>query len=260
MAALSPGARAGIVQRSAGSRGTSAGRAVRWGIEAAVGSGHRSHRNSSAVVVSGEVAEALVFSKHARVGAVTAALVLFAALLPGTPVYAGEALTTFDFDALEVPRFAGAIEDYMTALYGSTVMVRDARTVHERDDETDVFIATSLQLLGRGDFVIEFPDAPIIGAQFEGHVIDATISEDFSFRGFHGSEEVFVFSRNVGEEIFDSGWLSFPEPVDRIVVSDTGRRDVGIDDLTVQAVPEPGTVLLFLVGLAGLSIRGRQSG
>ncbi len=164
----------------------------------------------------------------------------------------------FDFDAVPERRGDFAISDYMTEAYGSTVSTDGARSVGEASGAADIFIATSLQLLGRGDFVIEFADVPIIGAQFEGHVIDATSSEDFRFRGFHGDVEVFSFSRNVGEETFQSGWLAFDEPVDRIILSDSGRRDVGIDDFLVQPVPDPATGLLVLAGVCAALTRRRR--
>ena len=43
----------------------------------------------------------------------------------------------------------------------------------------------------------------------------------------------------------------------RIVVSDTGRKDVGIDDLIVEPVPEPMTAMLMLVGAGAVYLRRR---
>jgi hypothetical protein len=167
---------------------------------------------------------------------------------------------TFDFDTLQVPRGDFAISDYMSEVYGSAVSTDGARTVHEVSQASDIFIVTSLQLLNRGDFEILFESLPIIGAQFEGHVLDATIAEDFSFTAFNGETQVFRLERNTGlEERFDSGWLAFAGPVDRIVISDTGRRDVGIDDFVVQPVPEPAVGLLLLVGGVVLVLCGRHS-
>jgi hypothetical protein len=159
---------------------------------------------------------------------------------------------TFDFNSLATPRGDFAIGNYMSDIYGSGVSTDGARTVGERADAADVFIATSLQLLGRGDFEIRFDAVPIIGAQFEGHIIDATVSEDFSLTAFNGATQVFRVERNTGEEVFQSGWLAFAGPADRIVISDSGRRDVGIDDLVVQPVPEPAAGLLLLIGGAAL--------
>lgn len=151
---------------------------------------------------------------------------------------------TFDFDSLDIRRGDLAISNYMSDVYGSQVATDGARAIAEADNDADIFIATSLQLLGRGDFIIEFRDVPIIAAQFEGHVIDATGGDDFRLRAFAGDEEVFLFTRNTGEESFVSDWLFFPQPIDRLIISDNGRRDVGIDDFVVQPVPEPGTLLL----------------
>ena len=177
---------------------------------------------------------------------------------------AGEAragLVTFDFNSLGFFGRDVAISEYMTDVYGSTVTTDGARVSNERTDpggSTNRFIATSVQLLDRGDFIILFEELPIIGAEFEGHVIDATPGDDFNFTAFNGDTEVFSYSRDDGVEIFDSGWNDFSEPVDRIVVSDSGWRDVGIDDFIVQPVPEPATVLLAMIGAAVVCRRCRR--
>lgn len=168
----------------------------------------------------------------------------------------------FDFNSLENRDRDRAISDYMTAIYGSSVETDGARVTDETalpGGVTDLFIATSLQLLNRGDFEIVFDDVPIIGVQFTGHVLDPTIGDDFRFRAFNGNTEVFALSRDEGEETFDSGWLEFPSAVDRLVFSDSGRKDVGIDDLTVQVVPEPATALLMLAGLGVGIVRRRAN-
>lgn len=172
------------------------------------------------------------------------------------PVSAGglPPTVTFDFDSLDIRRGDAIISNYMSDLYGSEVTVDGSRTIAETDDDADIFIATSLQLFGRGDFVIEFRDVPIVAAQFEGHVIDATGGDDFRLRAFAGDDEVFLFSRNTGEDTFVSDWLFFPQPIDRLIISDNGRRDVGIDDFEVQPVPEPGTLLLSALACAGVAV------
>jgi len=162
---------------------------------------------------------------------------------------------TFDFNSLAIRRGDTVISNYMSDLYGSGISTDGARSTAERDNDADIFIATSLQLLNRGDFIIEFLDLPILGARFEGHVIDATAGDDFRFRAFAGDNEVFTLNHNFGVEVFDSGWLDFPEPVDRLIISDNGRKDVGIDDFTVQPVPEPATIVLaaFALGFVALA-------
>ena len=69
---------------------------------------------------------------------------------------------------------------------------------------------------------------------------------------------MFQYTRDAGVEIVDSGWLAFNSPVDRLVVSDNGRKDVGIDNLLVQPVPDPATALLLVVG-AVATVRRRRS-
>ncbi len=170
-------------------------------------------------------------------------------------------LVTFDFNSLGLFARDSAVSDYMTDVYGSTITTDGVRASNDRSDpggDTNMFIATSFQIFDRGDFIILFEELPIIGAQFEGHIIDATIGDDFSFIAYNGDTEILSFSRNDGVEIFDSGWIEFSEPVNRIVVSDSGRKDVGIDDFVVQPVPEPATVLLFVVGASAFLCRRRR--
>ena len=162
---------------------------------------------------------------------------------------------TFDFDALEVPRGDFFISNHMSSVYGSEVSTDGARTVND-DAAGDVYIATSIQLLNRGDFEITFEDVPIVGVQFEGHVIEATDGDDFSLTAYLGQAQVFSVVRTDGVEIFDSGWLDFGGPVDRMVISDDGRRDVGIDALTVMPVPEPAG--LAWLALAAVSARRKR--
>lgn len=180
--------------------------------------------------------------------------VLSSFLLLTSVATAGEPAVLFDFNTLQRFDRGPEISDYMTNVYGSSITVEGAVTSNDRSDigigDTNFFIATSFQLLDRGNFEIFFDDVPIIGAEFEGHVLDPTIGDDFRFIAYAGNEEVFQYQREDGVEIFDSGWIQFSEPVDRILVSDSGRKDVGIDDLVVQPVPEPAT--LALLGCGGM--------
>ena len=180
-------------------------------------------------------------------------------LLSASGVQAGGTFVTFDFNALDSRDRSSAISDYMTATYGSTVSVTGARAFAEDTDASDIFIATSFQLFSRGDFEIVFEEVPILGVQFQGHVIDGTIGDDFSFTAFDGDIERLSFSRDDGVTVFDSGWIDFGGPVDRLVVTDGGRKDVGIDDLTVAVVPDPATGLLLLAGACvGRVLRRRR--
>ncbi len=189
----------------------------------------------------------------------TVSFVSLLAMLAATEVRAG--LVTFDFNSVGFFARDLAISNYMTEVYGSAVTTDGARASNERTDpggSSNFFIATSFQLIERGDFEILFEEVPIVGMQFEGHVIDATLGDDFRVFAFSGDDEVFSFSRNDGVEIFDSEWIDFSEPVDRLIVSDSGRKDVGLDDLVVQPVPEPAAALLMLVGATLAFRRSRR--
>jgi len=169
---------------------------------------------------------------------------------------------TFDFNALG--RFDGsrAISDYMTTEYGSPISVSGARATTDVNDSTNRFIATSIQLFNRGDFEILFQDTPISGLQFQGYVLDATPGEDFSMTLYNDNVQLLVVTnvtRDNGQEMFQSDWIDLPLPANRIVVSDSGRKDVGIDNLVVRPVPEPATGALLLVGAVALIRRRRSS-
>lgn len=167
---------------------------------------------------------------------------------------------TFDFNALG--RFDGsrAISTYMTDQYGSPISVDGARATTDVNDSTNRFIATSIQLLNRGDFEILFQDTPISGLQFQGYVLDATPGEDFSMTLYNDNVQLLVVTnvtRDNGQEMFQSDWIDLPIPANRIVVSDSGRKDVGIDNLVVRPVPEPATGALLLVGAVAFLRRRR---
>lgn len=177
--------------------------------------------------------------------------------------YAAADTDTVFFDFNTLGRFDGSrnISDYMTTEYGSSITVDGARASRDATDDTDMFIATSLQLLNRGDFEILFDETPIVGLQFEGYVLDATPGDDFTLRAFSDSDlllTVEVVARNFGEEVFQTEWFTLPTAANRLVVSDTGRKDVGIDDLVVQPVPEPATFALMLIG-AGVVYAKRRA-
>lgn len=192
-----------------------------------------------------------------RIGVVT-----FLASLMVTAGMASADTVSFDFNALG--RFDGPsrIGDYMTDVYGSSVTVETARATTDADDASDRLIATSLQLFNRGDFEILFDEMPIVGLQFEGYVLDATPGDDFTLTAFADDIlllTVEVIARDTGEEVFQTEWFALPSPANRLVVTDTGRKDVGIDDLVVELVPEPVTVVLMLVGAGAVYLRRRSS-
>jgi len=165
-------------------------------------------------------------------------------------------VATFDFSDLPILSRDVGVSDYMSGVYGSSISTSGARASHDRsDDVSDTFISTSLQLFDRGNFEILFDDVPIAGLEFEGHIIDATVGDDFTMLAFFDNNLVYELSRNEGVEIFDTGWVDFLSPVNRLVFSDSGRKDVGVDDFSVISVPEPAASLLLLIGGLGAVFR-----
>ncbi len=167
------------------------------------------------------------------------------------------AMVTFDFDALSVPQNDVAISSYMTGVYGSTVTVTDARTLGEDLNPSDVYIATAIDTIGSTSFEILFSGTPILGAQMEGHILGAEVGDGFTLTAYNGATPLASYTRNDGVAVFSTGWIDFGGPADRLVISDTGRRDVGIDDLVVEPVPEPTAGLLAVCGFGWLIRRRR---
>jgi hypothetical protein len=110
---------------------------------------------------------------------------------------------------------------------------------------------------------IEFRDVPIVSASADGYVFETTEGFDFIVIGYDdtfGDEEDPLNSAYVGHLAYHTDTvgggpftINFSRPVSLLVFSDGGKDDVGIDNLTVQAVPTPSAILL---GSLGMGITG----
>jgi len=181
---------------------------------------------------------------------------------------------TFTFDSLVDGDDESDIGDYMTSTYGSPISVVEKARV-ERNPvneaglpdwtgkaENDSFIWT----FGGGmvpDMDIYFNEVPITGMQFDGFAFQDTGPVDFQVKAFAGLTWVYSQTWNSGAgQPVSSGWIDFAgQSVDRLWFSDSGKRDIGIDNLVVDSgqpvVPVPAGVLLGMLGLsvAGLKLR-----
>lgn len=52
--------------------------------------------------------------------------------------------------------------------------------------------------------------------------------------------------------------ISFPQGVTKLEFYDWPEQ-IGLDNLTINQVPEPGTMLLFGIGLAGICSRRKRN-
>ncbi len=172
--------------------------------------------------------------------------------------------TTFTFDdgTLAGGENSGAISDYMTAVYGSTVTVEGA-TVYPSSTLNplsvlggDNYIADAVP--GPHQFTIEFA-VPITAVSFNWARADDPFKLDVTFAdGTIGQ----IFSTQVGQwgGATSGSWAIdlLPKPVSILFFHDGGQGAIGIDDLAVvSAVPLPASILLgvFAVGLAARKLR-----
>ncbi len=182
-------------------------------------------------------------------------------------------IVTFTFgDALVEGDNALTISDYMTAEFGSAVTIANAKVEHNIVEEglpdwtgkagDDNFVWTFGASPNTRAIDIYFNEVSITGMQFDGFVFDSTPPVDFQVRAYadDGSPDP-IYSQQWtvsgdGQAIL-SGWIDFTDPVNHLWFSDGGRYDIGIDNLVVNVVPLPASILLdvFAVGLAVRELR-----
>ncbi len=198
----------------------------------------------------------------------------------------------FDFDVPFLRSGDGPdrLSLYMSFLYGSQVTATDATVDVSPSPVFDKYIYTDRSTGPAGsDLEISFDDLPIQQFGFIGYVFRATLGADFRVRAYNsdydtGTYSVFGFDvphsrgapnpaslvRDFSYEVggpFATGFvpettLRFDEPVELLVISNSGVHDVGVDNLRVKAMPTPtaaGAGLALVAGVLAMR-RGRRSG
>jgi hypothetical protein len=164
----------------------------------------------------------------------------------GTPI-------TFTFDDGGLADGDGDIllSLYMSSLYPSVVLVNGAQ-VHSGDGfSTNHYIWTRPQLVGAGNILIGMV-VPTTSVSFDGHIFNATSGADFTFTAYNLTGQVLYqqsWDTGSGTSFFCSAG-PLPQPAYFLNFSDSGKHDVGIDDLTLTMVPAPGAALLAVIGAA----------
>ncbi len=186
-------------------------------------------------------------------------LIIFLTACLGGSAQAG--LVLFNFDSLQPGADAAAIGSYMSPLYGSTVTVTGATSYPYGEPLVnplsalgpDQYIADAEN--GNHQFYISF-SVPITSASFYW----ARESDPFKVEATYAGGTVQVFSVGTGETNGGTGFgwedidllARLGSPVTSLYFHDGGQGGIGIDDLVVNAVPLPASILLgaFAVGLA----------
>jgi hypothetical protein len=189
--------------------------------------------------------------------------------------------TLFTFDTvpealLENTDNQTTISNYMTGLYGSMVTVSDAGIRDNGDTSTDwIWPGRSnsdnfMRTDSSEDFEILFAITPVTSISGLGYVFEHTTGDDIVIKGYgsnytasggnvenpNPSALVGTWSANPGDNQQVSFSLSFSSDAYLLVISDSGEKDVAIDDLTVTPTPEPATIALL--GLGALSLLRRK--
>lgn len=171
----------------------------------------------------------------------------------GTVGMATAADVTFDFEALSSGASSTAISAYMTGLYGSAVTVS---ATGSPEAEGGFFT-----LLGPDKYIESEPDradqaiiitfaTPISAVSFDwGSALD-----DF----YADADGVNFFFDDYNLIKTGSTSFVFATPVYSLSFHDGGIGEIGIDNLKVTSVPEPGTLVLLGSGLLGLVGYGRK--
>lgn len=154
----------------------------------------------------------------------------------------------FDFE--DVPNFAGAavIEEYMEGIYGSDITVVGGRVLNGiipgfiPGPLGDDHYVHATPWWGTSWFSFSFNEVPITSVSFDfGQAIS-------SFHAYADDEECFSeawhfwSSDNCGSIYFDS-------PVTTLKFSNGRFGEIEVDNIIVNSVPEPSTLLMLSLGV-----------
>ena len=194
-----------------------------------------------------------------------------------------QATLTFDFNSLANDANSNAISTYMSNIYTlagyGNIAVTDAKARISSGDwpgNATTYIWTDVNSSER-DFEILFVTTPITAllglggtGRTVGLVHDPTDGNDFTIFAY---DSTYGNVENPNVSALVTSWsidglskkapvsipdLLFTRPVSLLVISDSGEKDVAIDNLMVTPVPEPATIALLGMGSLTLLRRKRK--
>ncbi len=186
-----------------------------------------------------------------------------------TSVQAQAEMTYFDFNWLERGDGGAKIDGYMTRMMGSKVTCDDAEVRDNWDNDPplwegkrggDDYLRCNVET---GDIEFIF-STPITRVKGDGYAFDTRNGYDYYVKGYDAGygnshenpkeralvQQLGIYTGDGHEAPFD---ITFKRPITLLVLSNSGKDWVGIDNLYVQPVPVPGAGML---GMLGMGITG----